>query len=118
MLNSVHKVNCCRQEKYKTQMCADLTNKRAIKFFDCKFFTITMERNFDDATTVEVHEHFLYTAKLSDSLSSYWSEKQDGRSLLMGDIEWLTLVVTTMPLLTQKKLFYFKKLYLKNNRTL
>ena len=91
MLNSVHKVNRCRQEKFKTKMCADLTNKRAVEFFDYNFFTITTERNFDDATTVEVHEHFLYTAKLSDSLSSYWREKQGGRSLLMGDIEWLTL---------------------------
>ena len=91
MLNSVHKVNRCRQEKCKTKMCADLTNKRAVEFFDYNFFTITTERNFDDATTVEVHKHFLYTAKLSDSLSSYWREKQGGRSLLMGDIEWLTL---------------------------
>ena len=104
MLNSVHKVNRCRQEKCKTKMCADLTNKRAVEFFDYNFFTITTERNFDDATTVEVHEHFLYTAKLSDSLSSYWSEKQGGRSLLMGDIEWLTLVQGIF-----QKLAHFKK---------
>ena len=103
MLNSVHKVNRCRQEKCKTKMCADLTNKRAVEFFDYNFFTITTEGNFDDATTVEVHEHFLYTAKLSDSLSSYWSEKQGGRSLLMGDIEWLTLTGTFVRFLSKFK---------------
>ena len=58
----------------------------AVEIFTFNFINNRAAANFTAATAVEVQGHLLYTAKLSDSLSSQWSAKESARSLMVGDV--------------------------------